>query len=62
MTLILNTKRTSAAAFATSSRVRRSDRLKSLDPKRGGGGADPVDIDCSDKELQLGGGQAMSQI
>ena len=60
MTLILNTKRTSAAAFVASSEVRRSARLKSSDPKRGGGGADPVDIACSDKGLQPGGGQAMS--
>ena len=59
MTLILNTKHTSVAAFAASSRVRRSDRLDSI---RGGGGADPVDIACSDKGFQLGGGQAMSQI
>ena len=58
MTLILNTKHTSAAAFNASSRVRRSDRLDSIR----GGGADPVDIACSDKGLQLGGGQAMSQI
>lgn len=61
MTLILNTKRTSVAAFKASSRDMRSDKLKSLDPI-GGGGADPVDIACSDKGLQLGGDQAMSQI
>ena len=60
MTLILNTKYTSVTAFVASSIDMRSDGFKLLDPI-GGGGADPVDIACSDKGLQLGGGQAMSQ-
>ena len=53
-----DTKRTSAIAFAASSRDMRSDGFKSLDPI-GGGRADPVDI--AYEGLQLGGGQAMSQ-
>ena len=57
---VLDIKHTSATAFVASSRDMRSDRFKSLDPIRGGG-ADPVDIAYKGLQLELGGGQAMSQ-